>query len=169
MIISKLYGKRVESTSGKKGYVLSVNGGAGRLECIACADMDENEFTIDFRDVVSIGDKIVYEDRTTAMKNAKPIKIGLASFDDEGNFLGTVEDYNFNGTKLISAKIGKKNYPAENLVWGDVIIVKREKRLTQNVVKDGKILFKKGTAVTGELMEKAAQHGEYVQTNLKSI
>lgn len=169
MVISELYGKIIESTAGKKGYILSVNGRAGRAECIVCADADENEFTVDFRDVISAGAKVVYEDRLTAIKNSRPFKIGLAGFDEEGKYLGLVEDYVFEGTSLISAKIGKKNYPAERLVLGDAVIVKKAKRLKSGVEKNGKILFKKGVLVTDEVLKKALEEGEYVQTNLKTI
>lgn len=169
MVISELYGKNVESTSGRKGYVISVNGSSGKVECLVCADGEENEFFVDFRDIVSIGAKIVYEDRSAEMKKAKPIKIGLAAFDDGGTFLGCVEDYSFSGGKLVGAKIAKKNYPAENLILGDAVIVRKTKQLNKNVVKDGKILFKKGAQVTSALLDKAAQNGEYVQTNLKTL
>ena len=40
MVISELYGKRGESTAGKKGYIISVTGGAGRVEFLTCADED---------------------------------------------------------------------------------------------------------------------------------
>lgn len=169
MVISELYGKNVESTSGRKGYVISVNGSSGKVECLVCADGEENEFFVDFRDIVSIGAKIVYEDRSAEMKKAKPIKIGLAAYDDGGKFLGNVEDYSLSGEKIVVAKIGKKSYPAENLILGDAVIVKKTKQLNKNVVKDGKILFKKGAQVTSALLEKATQNGEYVQTNLKTL
>ena len=53
MKISEIYGKKVESTSGKTGYVVSCNGAAGKLVCLLCADEDENEFYIDVKNIVS--------------------------------------------------------------------------------------------------------------------
>ena len=60
MKISEIYGKKVESTSGKTGYVVSCNGVAGKLVCLLCADEDENEFYIDVKNIVSIGSKIIF-------------------------------------------------------------------------------------------------------------
>ncbi len=169
MNVSKLFGKKTESTSGKKGYVISVNGGNGKVECLVCADEDENEFIVDMKDVVMFGEKIIYQDRTDAFKNARPLLIGRSCFDDRGNYLGEVEDYAFKGNKLLSAKIGKKNYPADELICGDVVIISKKKRLSDDVLKDGKIIFKKGDEVTEELLLKAEQQGEYIQTSLKSL
>ena len=63
MNVSDFFGKKVVSTAGETGYVISVNGGAGRVECLVCADADEREFYIDIKSVLSVGDKIVYEDK----------------------------------------------------------------------------------------------------------
>lgn len=169
MNISDFYGKSIESTSGKKGYVLSVNVIGEKVECLVCADEDEKEFTVDFKNIVSTGYKIVYVDRAEALKKAKPVKLGRAGFDCEGNFLGFVEDISIKGGKLLKAKIGKKYYPAETLVCGDAVLAIRGKKLKSDVIKDGKIIFRKGTAVTEEILKKAEAVGEYVQTNLKSI
>lgn len=169
MNISEFYGKKVVSDGGKTGYVVSVNGGAGRIECLVCADSDEKEFTVDARDVISVGNNIVYEDRERAIKAARPIRLGRAGFDEYGTFLGTVEDMEFRNGKLLKTKIGKKSYPADKLIYGDVIIVRGAKMLKSDVVKDGKVLIKKGTPVTDKVLEKAAENGEYVQTSLKSL
>lgn len=169
MNISEFYGKKIVSDGGREGYVVSVNGGAGRVECLICADGDENEFTVDARDIVSVGNKIVYEDRAKAIKSARPIRLGRAGFDENGTFLGTVEDMEFKNGKLLKTRIGRKSYPADKLIYGDVIIVKGLKKLKSDVVKDGKVLIKKGTPVTGKVLEKAAENGEYIQTNLKTL
>ncbi len=169
MNVSVLFGKKVISTSGKSGYIISVNGGLGRVECLVCADNDENEFIVDIKNVVSFGEKVIFEDRENAIKAACPLSLGRAGFDEKGKYLGEVCDYTFNGNKLLRAKIGKKTYPAGDVVCGDAVIVKQRKRLKQDVVKDGKIIFKKGTPVTEEMLASAERQGEYVQTNLKSL
>lgn len=169
MNISELFGKKIVSTQGKVGYIVSVNGGAGRVECLLCADAEENEFTVDVKNIISLGEKIIYEDRESAIKSAQPLRLGRAVFDEKGIYIGDVEDYVFIKDKPLKAKIGKKNYPAEGLVCGDVVIVKNTKRLKSNVTKNGKIIIKKGTAVTPEILLKAQENGEYVQTNLKTL
>ncbi|MDE5728681.1 MAG: hypothetical protein K2I20_00700 [Clostridia bacterium] len=169
MKISELYGKKVESTAGKIGYVVSCNGAAGKLVCLLCADEDENEFFVDVKNILSVGSKIIFEDRETAIKAAKPIRLGRAGFNEAGKYLGNLTDLDFKGTKIQRAKIGKRNYPAEKLFMGDVIIVPTAKKLKSDVIKDGKVILKKGTEVNSQVLSSAAAEGEFVQTNLKSL
>ena len=167
MKVSDLYGKKIESTAGKKGYIISVNANAGRLECLICADEDENEFAVDINSIVSVeNNKIIYEDRESAIKAAKPLRLGCAGFDENGAYLGFLEEYTFSKNKLLKAK---KPSPADSVLTGDVAIVKRVKRIKADVVKDGKVIIKKGTPLTAEVLASAEAQGEYVQTNLKSI
>lgn len=169
MNVSEFYGKKTVSTNGKTGYVLSVNAAAGKIVCLVCADEDEKEFTIDVKNVISIGEKIIYEDRESAIKSSVPVRLGRAGFDDSGKYLGEVEDFTFNKDTLQKAKIGNKSYPASGLIYGDVILVKRNKRLKSDVVKDGKVIIKKGTPLTEKVLSSAEKQGEYIQTNLKSL
>ena len=169
MVVSEIYGKKIESTNGKKGYVISVNANAGVLVCFICADENEKEFAVDVKNVICIGEKIIYEDRENVIKSSTPLRLGRAGFDEQGKYLGVLEEYTFKNNKLSRIKIGKKNYPAEGVVCGDVVIVKGAKRLKYDVVKDGKVIIKKGTRVTDGLLKNAEKQGEYIQTNLKSI
>lgn len=169
MKISELYGKKVESTAGRLGYVVSCNGTAGRLVCLLCADENENEFYVDVKNVISVGNKIIFEDRETAIKSAKPIRLGRAGFNEAGKYLGTLTDLDFKGTKIQRAKIGRRSYPAEKILMGDAIIVPEVKRVKSDVIKDGKVIIKKGAKVNSQTLAAAEQNGEYVQTNLKSI
>lgn len=169
MKLSLFYGKKVVSTDGKYGYVLSVNANGGVIECLRCADEDENEFFIDMKNIVSVGDKIIYEDRESAIKASTPLRLGCAGYDERGMFLGNLTEYDYRGTKLLSAKIGKKNYPVTGIACGDVVIVKDCARLKSDVKKDGKVLIKKGSALSPEVVNKAVEAGEFVQTTMKTI
>lgn len=169
MKVSELYGKKAVSTNGKRGYVLSLNAAGGKIESIVLADENEREFTVDVQNILSVGEEIVFEDRESAQKAAKPIRLGRAGFDERGKFLGFLEELTLKGFKLSKAKIGKKNYPADGVVWGDVIIVGRTRRLKCDVLKDGKVILKKGTVIDEETMSAALETGEYVQTTLKSL
>lgn len=169
MNVSLLYGKKTESTDGKSGYVISVNASNGKIVCFTCADENEKEFTIDVKNIVKIGDKIIYEDREHTLKNAKPVRLGRAGFDEYGNFLGCVEDFTFSGQKLLKVKIGRKSHLAEELVYGDVVIVKNRKKIKSDVLKNGKVIIKKGTPLTESVLKTAKEEGEYIQTNLKSL
>lgn len=169
MNVSLLYGKKVVSTEGRRGYVISVNAAAGRIECLTCADEDENEFLIDMKNVLKIGDTILFEDRDRAIKSAKPVLLGRAGYNEAGDFLGTLEDMTYSGNKILKVKIGKKSYQANELTYGDVVITRNAKKLKSDVLKDGKVLIKKGTPLTGKILSYAEKEGELVQTNLKSI
>ena len=169
MNVSLLYGKKVVSTEGRKGYVISVNAAGGKIECLTCADEDENEFYIDMKNVLKIDDVILFEDRERAIKNAKPVRLGRASYDDSGIYLGNLEDMSCSGKKILKVKIGKKSYAPATLIYGDVIIAKKTKKLKSDVIKEGVIIIKKGTPVTDDVLDKAEKEGEFIQTNLKSI
>lgn len=169
MKLSEIYGKKVLSAAGKKGYVLSLNIADGKILCLACADEFEKEFTVQFKDIIRFGEKIFYADGEDCKKSGTPLRLGRACFDNQGGYLGNLQDFTFFGDRLKTAKIGKKNYPVEGLILGDVVIVKDMRRLKSDVVKDGKTLFKKGTYVTEEVLNEAAASGEYVQTTLKTL
>ncbi len=170
MKVSSVYGRNVISTTGKRGYVISVNADGGKLVSLVCADeTDEREFTVDTDSVKIFGETIVFDDGQAAPCAATPIRLGRAGYDDKGAYLGILEEITFSGKKLIKAKIGKKNYPADELILGDVVIVKSGRTLRANVEKDGKIILKKGARLTPEALERALQEGEYVQTHLKSL
>ncbi|MDE7082147.1 MAG: hypothetical protein K2O89_00385 [Clostridia bacterium] len=169
MNVSLLYGKKVLSTEGRKGYVISVNAAAGRIECLTCADENENEFWVDMKNVLKVGDTILFEDREKAIKTAKPVRLGRASYDDKGMYLGNLEDMTYTGSRILKVKIGKKNYPAGELIYGDVVIAKKVARLKSDVIKDGKIIIKKGTPLSEGVLSAAEKEGEYIQTNLKSL
>ena len=168
MKVSSIYGKKIMSTAGKEGYVIAVSA-EGQLLYLMCADGNEREFCVDMDNVISIGDRIIYDGTECINANAVPLRLGRAGFDMRGNYLGNLEDFTITCGRLKTAKIGKKNYPVEGLILGDVIIIKDVRRLKTDVVKDGNTLFRKGTFVTDDVLSEAAAAGEYVQTTLKSL
>lgn len=169
MNISLLYGKKVVSTEGRTGYVISVNAAAGKIECLTCADEEENEFWVDMKNVLKVGDTILFEDREKAIKTARPVRLGRASYDDKGIYLGNLEDMTCNGSRILKVKIGKKSYNASELTYGDVVIAKKAKKLKSDVIKDGIVIIKRGTTVTDSVLSIAEKEGELIQTNLKSL
>ena len=167
MKVSEFFGKRILGTNGRDGYVVSVNGD-GQNVLLVCADGNEREFCVDFKNILSVGDKLIY-DGTEVEICAKPLRLGRACFDMQANYLGNLSDFTLSGGRLKTARIGKKNYPADGIILGDVILVKDMRRLKADVKKDGRTLFKKGSFVTDEVLSEAAAEGEYVQTTLKSL
>lgn len=170
MKVSDICGKAIESSDGKRGYVISVNAADGVVKCLLCADENENEFFVDVENVKISGSGLVYYDRESEIMNSTPIRLGRPVYDDEGKFLGTLTDFSFAKNRPAAAHVGNKKYPAANIAYGDVIIVKSGGRtLKSDVKKDGKVIIKKGTPITPEVLQTAQSEGEYVQTNLKSL
>lgn len=122
MKVSSIFGKKIMSTAGKEGYVISVNA-EGQYLYLTCADDNEREFCVDMGSVLSLGEKIIYNGTECVNSNAVPLRLGRAGFDMRGNYLGNVEDFTLLGGRLKTAKIGKKNYPFEGLILGDVVII----------------------------------------------
>lgn len=168
MKISEIIGKRVLDKAGKEGYVFSVQADGNALYLV-CADESEREFEVKWDNVLNFGDSIIYETRGEKAEKKYALRLGRPCYGLKGNFLGRLENCTVASGKIKTAKIGKKNYPAEALVWGDVILVKEFRKLNGDVIKNGERIFKKGAPVTDELLEEAAAAGEYVQTTLKSL
>lgn len=170
MKLSQLFGKPVLSSTGKRGYVISVNGGNGRIQCLICADENENEFTVDAKSIIRIDAVVFFEDRESEIMRSAPVRLGKPVYDNEGKFLGHLTDFTVENGYIGCAYVGKKKIPAEDFVCGDAVIVKSRARvLKSDVEKDGKVIIKRGTPLTPEILEKACEQGEYVQANLKSI
>ncbi len=168
MKISEIYGKKTLGADGREGYALSVSA-LGQKVYLTCADSDEREFTVEAESVKKLGDAIIYDGKESRADGALPVRLGRASFDTRGNFLGLLSDLTLSRGKLKTAKIGKKNYPVEILTMGDVVIVDDATLLKEDVTKDGRQLFLKGSPVTKERLARAAAEGEYIQTTLKTI
>ncbi|MDE6598281.1 MAG: hypothetical protein K2K60_06550 [Clostridia bacterium] len=170
MKVSLFYGMKVESSSGKRGYVISVNVNGGRLECLVCADEDENEFSVDVKNIISVKESIKFEDRESAIKASTPLRLGKPVYDNDGMYMGTLTDFSVEKNVLSAAFVGRKKFSADDLVCGDAVIVKSKARvLKSDVKKDGRVILKRGTPLTPEVLQKAQQEGEYVQTNLKTL
>lgn len=169
MKISSVYGKSVVSMAGKRGYVISVLAEGAKLISLTCADENEREFHVGAEQVIKFGEEITFRGDPSSPACGTPLRLGRAVYDERGNYLGILEDFTFSGNRLQKAKIGKKNYPAEGLMFGDVVIMKSGRTLRYDVQKDGKVLFKKGTPLTAERLDAAQKEGEYVQANLKSL
>lgn len=168
MKLSEIFGRKILDKAGKEGYVLSAGTSGGSLY-LSCADENEREFYVKWENVLLLGDSLIYEEREENVENFYALRLGRACYDLKGNFEGRLEDCTVLGGRIKTARIGKKNYPAGILVWGDIILIKELRRLNCDVIKDGKRVFKKGAVITDELLSEAAAAGEYVQTTLKSL
>ena len=169
MKISQLFGKEVEGLAGKKGYVLRVNASGDNIISLTCVDSEEQEFDIPVKNIKSIKDIIAF---TYAGKlgDGKSIALGKPVFDSEGCFIGKLTDMIVEKYKIISVFVGNKKFSADDIIYGDAVLIKSGVRfLKSDVKKNGKIIFRKGTPLTDEVVQKAQLAGEYVQTNLKTI
>lgn len=170
MKVSTLYGKETLcATTGKKGYVISVNAEGGRIVSFTCADENENRFLISAERVKSTKEKVVYCDGENAAAGT-PLRLGVPVYDCGGGFLGTLTDFTAEKNVLVCARSGKKKYSADDVVCGDAVIVKNTARiLKSDVKKNGRIILKKGAPLSGETLTKAEKAGEYIQANLKTF
>lgn len=168
MKISEIVGKKIFGEGGRQGYVVSVGELNGEIY-LRCADGNEREFAVKMESVYQSGGNILFGGGEAENKSFYALRLGRACYDMKGNYLGRLNDCTIRRGKLTGARIGKKNYPAGELIFGDAVLVKEVRRLNADVVKNGKTLFKKGTCVTDGLLGEAAAQGEYVQTTLKSI
>ena len=170
MKVSLFYGKKIESTAGSSGYVICVNVSGWKLVSLTCADGNEKLFTVRVESVKSVKDKLVYTDKCNTVKDATPLRLGKPVFDCEGTYLGKLTDFSVEKNIITYAHVGTKKFSADDIVCGDAVLVKSSARiLKSNVKKNGKVLIKRGTPLTPELVKKAQNMGEYVQTNLKTI
>ena len=105
MKISEIYGKKTLGADGREGYALSVSA-LGQKVYLTCADSDEREFTVEAESVKKLGDAIIYDGKESRADGALPVRLGRASFDTRGNFLGLLSDLTLSRGKLKTAKIG---------------------------------------------------------------
>lgn len=168
MKVSDFLGRRVISTAGREGYVFSVELCDEQQIYLACADGNEREFYVGVKSAANRGGRIIFEESATPT-HSTPLRLGRACFDQSGNYLGRLQDFTVCGGRLKTARVANKNYPVEGLILGDIALLKDVRRIRRDVTKNGKVLFKKGTPVTEELLNEAALCGEYVQTTLKSL
>lgn len=169
MKLSDIYGKEVESKDKKRrGWVRSVLGKGGAPQFLLCFDGEECEFDVDWKDIVHIGDKIIFDDRAAEKKNCSPLRLGLPAYDDTGRFLGNLSDISV-GKEGVFYVIGRKKYRPEYISVGDVLIVHPPRTLKENVTAGGAVILKKGSPLTPEALKKAEEAGEYFQAWLKTI
>ena len=170
MKISLLFGKRVESASGRSGYILRVNAIGNDITSFTCADNDEQEFDIPVKNIKSVKNTVTYSYAGKHGGNERSVTLGKPVFDCEGNMIGRLTDIIIEKYAVISYFVGNKKFSAEDIICGDAVIVKSNVRfLKSDVKKNGRIIFRRGTPLTDEVAKKAQLVGEYVQTNLKTI
>lgn len=166
---SYLGAKAISADKQKSGYIVAVNILGDEIEYFLCADENEKEFVVDAKSVISFNKQLVFCDRATVFSKCKKIRLGKPSYSQDGKFLGYLTDFETAGNRIKYAYIGKKRYLLEDICDGDAVIARSNPKLKSDVLKDGKIMFKRGEALTPELLSIAKLNGEYIQTNLKAI
>lgn len=170
MKLSSIYGKKVLSTAGKEGYVLGVYADGNAVDCLICADENENEFTVGAESIKSFKGKILFKEGGRAQVGGKPLALGKPVFDCAGDYFGTLTDFTVEKNRLKLAHVGNKKFSCDDIIVGDAVIIKSSARILKSDVKKGnRVIIKRGTPLTPEVLKKAQKKGEYVQTNLKTI
>ena len=170
MKVSLLYGKKVESPSSGSGYILRVNAQGYDITSFTCVDGDETEFDIPVKNIKSVKAAVTYTSAGKHEGAEKSVTLGKPVFDCEGNFVGKLTDIIIEKYKIVSFFVGNKKFSADDIIYGDAVLIKSGVRfLKSDVKKNGKVIIRRGTPLTDEIIKKAQFAGEYVQTNLKTI
>ncbi len=126
MNVSELYGKQTLSADGKKtGCVLGLCENGGEIKYLVCCDGEEREYRIAAENVLTVGDKIIFENGKCPYKQCAPIRLGVPAFTEAGKYIGTLSDFICAGFKIKYAVIGEKKYPIQRIEYGDAVIVKK--------------------------------------------
>ncbi len=171
MKLSEIYGIHVVAADGAAGgYVIKIYTDGEKITGFLCADERENELYVPSENARFANNGIIFTRSEKAKPTATPLALGRRCYNACGGYVGVLKDVNCRGFRLTTAKIGTKSYAADNLVLGDIVIIKHSALpLKADVTKNGKVLFKSGEYADKKLLERAISLGEYVQTNLKTI
>ena len=145
MEFSKLIGKRILSTDGEAvGYALKayLSQDLTALECLWCADDEENEFALLASSIQKIGDAIIAVNEKTSAPVGIPCPVGKAVFDEQGNLLGVASALTSgaNGTLTVVGPCGEKEFSVKRICAGDTVMIrskrdmgskKEQKRISQ--------------------------------------
>ncbi len=169
MKLSELFGKEVAAESGgRRGWVRGVLGTAGVPRFLLCFDGEEREFTVDLCRARTEGERIIYGSGAAAKRACAQLRPGTPAFTESGRFLGRLNDIEYNDASA-RCLIGRKKFRAEDVSFGDVLIVRQPRTLKQDVTDESGVVLKKGAALSGDNLRRAAEAGQYVQAQLKSI
>ncbi|MCD8373371.1 MAG: PRC-barrel domain-containing protein [Clostridia bacterium] len=170
MKLSEIYGKELINLNGEAcGYVRGVYAADGKIEYLACADGEENEFDVDFKDVKFIGGRLIFNDRRDIKRKSRALRLGAPAYTKDGEYTGYVKEITVENGNIKNYVIGGKRYSPSLLSVGDAAIIRQARTLKDDVVKGGKVILKKGTELDGKALKKAETAGEYVQAQLKSM
>lgn len=166
--LSQLYGMRTVSTAGRTGYIIRVIADGGRITGFVCADGNEREFFADAASATVTDGCIIAAETDSAAGNS--IRLGIPLIDCAGNAAGRVDDITIRKDAMLCVYCGRKKYPADGIAFGDFAVLPNAYRtLKSDVKKDGRVILKRGTALSESSFGKAKREGEYIQTALKSI
>jgi hypothetical protein len=128
MKISELYGKAIENNTKKgQGYVYGTVVCGDKITYLLCFDMAERQFFVDAKDVISVGEKIIYDKKADTQRGGIILKLGRGCYTESGKFLGILSDCLIDGFTIKKAQIGNKNFLFSRIVCGDIYIIKDNK------------------------------------------
>ena len=169
MRLSKLLGAEIKNGE-RKGCIISLNENYDGELSFTCADENEEEFSVSIKNIKIVKDEMTCFREESVNAFSAPVRLGKAVFDCEGNFVGKLTDVIIEKNKISAIIAGNRKFDVSAVIFGDVVLIKNSiVFLKSDVKKNGKIIIRKGTPLTGEVTEKAQKNGEYVQTKLKTL
>ena len=136
MKLSQIFGKIVESPSGRSGYVISVNARGNQITSLSCADRDELEFDIPAKNIKSIKNTVAYSLGGWRGEDETNVRLGKPVFDSEGNYIGRLTDITFDKFVITHVYVGNRKFSADDVICGDVVIIKNNIRFLKRDVKN---------------------------------
>ena len=137
MKISNLYGKEITSIDGKrKGIILGIINDNDAIEWLICCDESEKRFTVNAESVTSLCGQTRFTKVAKAQKKSASLRLGRAVYDCKGMFCGYMEDCLINGLKITHAVVNGRKIPFNDVIIGDICIIKDGKTGAALAAKD---------------------------------
>ncbi len=137
MKLSELFGKTIESVDKKiRGVILGISCVEDRIDGYICCDERENEFFAESLGSRLGGNQATFARTGKASRQAQSFRLGRAVFSDGGKYLGRIEDCTVRANAITKVHVGKRKYSPEQLIFGDVVIVKSGAAIAEVAAKD---------------------------------
>ena len=137
MKISELYGKEIICTNGKrKGIILGVINERDEIRWIVCCYEDEKRFFVSAESVITLSGTAQFTKAAKAQKKTASLRLGKAVYNCNGVFCGYLEDCVLSGLKITHAVVNGKKIPFNDVISGDVCLLKDRKTSASIAAKD---------------------------------
>ena len=137
MKASQLFGIQIKCKNGEnEGYIMAISRVEDKIEGYICCNEQENEFFASSAGAKINGGLLCAVKTGKRSKGSRNLKLGQPVYGEDGKFIGYVDDYNINASRITGAQVGRRKFSFDRLTIGDVVIVKNDKTRTEIAAKD---------------------------------